>query len=617
MKKLLSLLLALTLALSLAAPALAWEDMDPPLWQQYGYNSLEEYLQAWDETEEEYAAEVAREIEYNAYAAGYEDWKASYLAGHPDFTAETLAADVPPMWQSWGYSDEAAFVAEVCDVGQSYADWLVEYRLYDIFWEAWYLRQNQKALLAQREAMGGPAEGVAVMWNGSFIQFPDAVPRIVSGRTMIPVRALMESTGAQVGYGAGTVTLDLEDGRSIRFVIGEQTAVLKEADGAEQTIEMDVASFVEGGRTFVPLRFFTEALDYSVSWDSNYQTALIADPAELDRNFTVINSYMNREEQPIGPQSADLKMDGDLTVFDTLNGDKTGKLSLELKGIIDGAKADLKGQWDIGALTELLLSALGAAGTEEDQDALKSIAGSDLEIIMDLETGAYYLRSSALSSVSQGMIPEDAWVSMDLNALTGGMGYGGLGTLLDNPRELTMGKLICAMSLTEDAGILGWQLLDMFTAVYTATLGDSRFTETAEGHAYRLTDEDLAQALADLGGQTGDMPDMVLEMELRRDGSSAGTMEMTLPGANGLPQARVNMDFAGSDTAMELNCKVHVKNICELSLSMTEDVAGTEETSRSAPGAEDTVVDYFALLSQLTMGVIGGADGPVSLIGVG
>ena len=44
MKKLLSLVLAAALILSLGVGALAYEDMDPPLWQRWGYNSLEEYL---------------------------------------------------------------------------------------------------------------------------------------------------------------------------------------------------------------------------------------------------------------------------------------------------------------------------------------------------------------------------------------------------------------------------------------------------------------------------------------------------------------------------------------------------------------------------------------------
>ena len=42
MKRLTAVLLALMLALSLAVPAFAAEDTDPPLWQEYGFASREE-----------------------------------------------------------------------------------------------------------------------------------------------------------------------------------------------------------------------------------------------------------------------------------------------------------------------------------------------------------------------------------------------------------------------------------------------------------------------------------------------------------------------------------------------------------------------------------------------
>ena len=44
MKRLTAVLLALMLALSLAVPAFAAEDTDPPLWKEYGYDSREECI---------------------------------------------------------------------------------------------------------------------------------------------------------------------------------------------------------------------------------------------------------------------------------------------------------------------------------------------------------------------------------------------------------------------------------------------------------------------------------------------------------------------------------------------------------------------------------------------
>ena len=67
--RILAALLALTLCIGLSCPALAdYEDTDPPMWQQWGYDSLEDYLANWNETEEEYYQEAAW------YVAEERDW---------------------------------------------------------------------------------------------------------------------------------------------------------------------------------------------------------------------------------------------------------------------------------------------------------------------------------------------------------------------------------------------------------------------------------------------------------------------------------------------------------------------------------------------------------------
>ena len=74
MKRLTSVLLAMVLALSLTAPALAAEDTDPPLWQEYGFASREECIAYWfDGDKDAYQEEVE-------YALARESWEAS-MAG--------------------------------------------------------------------------------------------------------------------------------------------------------------------------------------------------------------------------------------------------------------------------------------------------------------------------------------------------------------------------------------------------------------------------------------------------------------------------------------------------------------------------------------------------------
>ena len=66
--------------------------------------------------------------------------------------------------------------------------------------------------------------------------------------------------------------------------------------GVTETIAMDVATYAENNRTFVPLRFFSQALGYDVFWDADYQTAVVIDADELigsaDANLKVLNGLM-------------------------------------------------------------------------------------------------------------------------------------------------------------------------------------------------------------------------------------------------------------------------------------------------------------------------------------
>ena len=122
MKKLLSLFLAMVLAFSLAIPAFGYEDLDPPLWQQWGYDSLEDYLSCSCGDEDDYALAVENERTYLA-------WAEAYKTAHPDevaaFDADAwFTEQYGGYWtreeymQSYGLETEEAFRADLM------RDWL-------------------------------------------------------------------------------------------------------------------------------------------------------------------------------------------------------------------------------------------------------------------------------------------------------------------------------------------------------------------------------------------------------------------------------------------------------------------------------------------------------------
>jgi GH25 family lysozyme M1 (1,4-beta-N-acetylmuramidase) len=96
-------------------------------------------------------------------------------------------------------------------------------------------------------------------------------PIIKNGRTLLPIRTLIESLGGQVLWDAKeqkvTITLN---GHSIVLWIGKTTALV---DGSKTTL--DVAPTIITGRTYLPLRFISENLGASVNWDDKTQTVTI------------------------------------------------------------------------------------------------------------------------------------------------------------------------------------------------------------------------------------------------------------------------------------------------------------------------------------------------------
>ena len=88
----------------------------------------------------------------------------------------------------------------------------------------------------------------------------DAAPMIQNDRTFVPFRALAEAFGAEVAYDEATqaVTAKL-NGVEVVMTIGSATYTV---NGTEKTA--DVAPFINGSRTMVPVRFAAEAFGIKV-----------------------------------------------------------------------------------------------------------------------------------------------------------------------------------------------------------------------------------------------------------------------------------------------------------------------------------------------------------------
>jgi hypothetical protein len=123
-------------------------------------------------------------------------------------------------------------------------------------------------LFGAPHAAGAQQAGVTVTINGSAVDFSPP-PIIQAGRVFVPLRGVFERLGASVVYSQGTINAT-GNGRDISLQIGSTQATV---NGQTQTI--DVAPFIVGASTFVPLRFVSEALGATVDWDDANSVASI------------------------------------------------------------------------------------------------------------------------------------------------------------------------------------------------------------------------------------------------------------------------------------------------------------------------------------------------------
>lgn len=95
-----------------------------------------------------------------------------------------------------------------------------------------------------------------------FIPPPDSLPFIQHDRTLVPLRAIFEHLGAQVHWDGQTQTVTARRGATqIRLTIDSAAAYVN-----GQPVTLEQPALLRENRTFVPLRFVSEAFGANVQW---------------------------------------------------------------------------------------------------------------------------------------------------------------------------------------------------------------------------------------------------------------------------------------------------------------------------------------------------------------
>jgi len=112
---------------------------------------------------------------------------------------------------------------------------------------------------------------IAVFADGMPVTF-DAAPFIdTSKRTQVPIRAISEALGAEVIWHDGNSTVTIaKPGMDVTLTIGQATALVN-----GRPVVMDTSAVIRSARTFVPLRFVSEAFAAKVTWRDEWNAITI------------------------------------------------------------------------------------------------------------------------------------------------------------------------------------------------------------------------------------------------------------------------------------------------------------------------------------------------------
>lgn len=265
------------------------------------------------------------------------------------------------------------------------------------------------------------AAGIQVTLNDQPLSFSDAQPLMRNDRTFVPFRAIFEAMGATVSWDntTRTVTAKRSD-RTVKLTIGRKACTVDRA-GSDRSFSTDAAPFIEGGRTYVPVRFAAQALGAAVGWDNNTQTVLLVDTEKMMQTefagqfqaITAMTKFAN-SLAPTTPRGLTGAIGATLT-FHTAMGDMPVPITGSLTGSesLDAAQFTANLKVDRTSIETAITANEGANVIDENVDALlKKMASLTVEGIVSRVDDKLYVKSDFLTEIG---IEKGKWAMKPLD----------------------------------------------------------------------------------------------------------------------------------------------------------------------------------------------------------
>jgi len=585
MKRFMPLVLAVMLILTLTTHALAADD-------EYGYYPDEDWS-------------------YYDSDAGVQEWKSEWEAANPEIVAEILADD-PPLWQSWGYESLEDFMLDFgFETEDDYYDFVLDLYTDDYYNDHINGQREAEYIRDTRLSMGGTEEGLAVMYNGAYISFPDAQPEYAGDLTAAPIRALIEALGGQVSYlpDTGGVKASI-NGTEMSFVIGSDT-ITADKDGETWTVDTDCAFYLKDGAAYAPVRSVCELAGYDVFWDQTYETAVILDRSaiigEIDADFSILNKLFADDSTD---KTKTYQVIGDILVsyteLNSLDGDQQTDVTVNINAIQNGLNQKMTINADLSQLIALFTGTDGYSPDEVTEAMLNSVSDFSMDVILNMDEACMYIKSNLFEALPGG-IDKNTWVMFGSDYVGSAMAIydNMLGSdwysYLTSSETVTFGSLLYASS--EYKGVFAYSEL-METVGSAALLSDNMFVKNGTTYTLNVSLDNYDAFLKAVYGadydeyMAEDFLDFYKELEFTlKISDNHGTV--TTSGdfvirenlySSYSSDTRYSGSFTITANKVTAEFEVSEKNERKLLIDLKFTVAETDDTVAEAPPAGSTVL---------------------------
>ena len=605
MRRLISVCLVLVLSLVLSSPAFAVDE--------------EEY---YDYYQDKFW--VSEDYEYYIESPEMQEWISDWVEQNPEWAAEILADD-PPLWEELGFESlEDFMLINGLETEEDYHDFLLVWYVGDYYYD--YLREQEEAeaIKNTRLSMGGTREGLAVMFNDTYISFPGAQPENINGNTMVPFRSLIEAFGGQVGYDSEARQITASLGSfDINFVIGSYTLEAVAA-GEERMISMDCASYAKNGVAYVPLRHLCNLIGYDTYWDSTYETAVILDPSsiisEINENFSVLNKLfvINNALDPLKTYKTVGEVLVSYTELNSLDGDQTAVVTLNIRALQNGMNQQMTLMVDLSQILEMLMGTDDDYLDDETIALLNGASELSMDMILNYDDECMYIKTNLYEMLGAG-VDGDTWVMYgsdyfgamigEYDELLGSGGYYPFNTA----KSATVGSYIYDSVAGSYEALYNYDTVFIYSDIFDAAeelamLSDSMFIKN--GNTYTLcisldNCDTFLTALDSAGYNASFIEDLPYEYRefdftlniTDRNGtiSTSGSFNLRSNPDYTYTDARISGSFSISAQEVSVDIEFHQKNEMKLRISADFTVTETNQSVLKAPPEGSTVIDADAL----------------------